>query len=1015
MSPYERDRADPNVLKEIVHFQRLFDGEQDTDISTATPLEVDAPKAEAMKSTRLADLLLDLEKLLQDESCGRGRLLVLEILLDRLREIRTEDEAEAVVKALITGGLKKGSVFTASSERPTVSAPPAPRSLNDNHVKLHGPSSSTQHPGIKAPPLPPPAPPPPPPPPYVMRTGFPNGSSPQGKVPSPPTPPSFALNPPKFELPESMKPQKAPNEALKMKTIMWTKIAPSAVLDGQDSDSVWGELARQSTKLQLDFDLIDGMFAITPSQSQAVGAVVPSVAQCSKRKGLLVDLLTPKRSQNVTITLKQFRDLDALISDLRENKVGRFDAEVLRTLKTILPDSDEVAALRRYTGEVSQLAPACSFFLQLLDIPDYRLRIECMMLRLEFHRIMEEVVPQIHVLKLAATELRRSKALRRLLLLLVNIGNYLNSSSTHGNAAGFKLSSLWRVIDHKSAKGSSSLLHLLAKMEPDLPSDLDHELPDICVASESSLDEIKTNLRSLGEQCTSVSNQLKSKQGNEFCEIREYLSDHCHYELLETNKSLNELLIIQDELAHFFCENKASFKIEECFKIFKNLVIRLRQALQENDEKDKRMLRKQRATNVCEAASEGVEKKADCQPSDDDFLATLEKGQTHHIRKRGTVRANEVGREREGERKIRRAKETKSGENSHVDENSVSKHLTAGLPLRTSAVHNRVIDLNDYVEILEKQQLSPHGLRRSTVHSTEPPPTQNCQTILLSIPPESDASTTSARSSPKSISDEGFESEKDRDRPSDARSRAIPAADTRTVKVKSKTPENMKTTTPAIVKTDDRPLVSVKALSSSSKKLMPLSKIARPSTNCDAVFSEPAASPSCSTVRPKTSQIVPTPWSRHVTPRNVAAKTTQPLQNGNTSALRKLSLAPSKPVADPAAVKRNSTTLAAKSTLQTLAARRMSTPHPTNVAAPSSRRANQTVIKRAVSVTEQKRDVTLKPQVSTSSRPSLIKTGSIPQSQNLPKMAALEKPRPLRRTTENTSEMGRTTPRPKWV
>ncbi|VDL76691.1 unnamed protein product [Nippostrongylus brasiliensis] len=162
-------------------------------------------------------------------------------------------------------------------------------------------------------------------------------------------------------------------------------------------------------------------------------------------------------------------------------------------------------------------------------------------------------------------------------------------------------------------------------------------------------------------------------------------------------------------------------------------------------------------------------------------------------------------------------------------------------------------------------------------------------------------------------------------------------------------------------------------------------------------------------------KIVPTPWSRHVTPRNVAAKTTQPLQNGNTSALRKLSLAPSKPVADPAAVKRNSTTLAAKSTLQTLAARRMSTPHPTNVAAPSSRRANQTVIKRAVSVTEQKRDVTLKPQVSTSSRPSLIKTGSIPQSQNLPKMAALEKPRPLRRTTENTSEMGRTTPRPKWV
>ncbi|KAK6044557.1 hypothetical protein COOONC_17937, partial [Cooperia oncophora] len=80
--------------------------------------------------------------------------------------------------------------------------------------------------------------------------------------------------------------------------------------------------------------------------------------------------------------------------------------------------------------------------------------------------------------------LRQSHALRRLLLLLVNIGNYLNSSSTHGNAAGFKLSSLWQVIDHKATKGSSSLLHLLAKMDSELLTDLEQELPNINRASE---------------------------------------------------------------------------------------------------------------------------------------------------------------------------------------------------------------------------------------------------------------------------------------------------------------------------------------------------------------------------------------------------------------------------------------------------------------------------------------------------------------------------------------------------
>ncbi|VDM72959.1 unnamed protein product [Strongylus vulgaris] len=157
------------------------------------------------------------------------------------------------------------------------------------------------------------------------------------------------------------------------------------------------------------------------------------------------------------------QDLDSIISDLNANKIAHFDIESLRTLKTILPETEEVDALRRYTGEITQLTPACSFFLNLLDIPDYRLRIECMLLRLEFHRVMEDVVPNVHLLKIACTELRKSSSIRRLLLLLVNIGNYLNSSSSHGNAAGFKMSSLWKIIDHKATKGSSSLLHLVAK------------------------------------------------------------------------------------------------------------------------------------------------------------------------------------------------------------------------------------------------------------------------------------------------------------------------------------------------------------------------------------------------------------------------------------------------------------------------------------------------------------------------------------------------------------------------
>ncbi|PIO66321.1 hypothetical protein TELCIR_11970, partial [Teladorsagia circumcincta] len=305
--------ADPKVLSEIQQFHRLFraDNLEETPLSLTTTSEV--PET-MMPDDPLSRLLADLEALLLDESSSRGRILIVEKVIEMLRGIRTVDEAEAAVRVLRLEAPRKG--------------PPV---------------------------LPP--------------------------------PPTLGLTPPKQvpeELPESMKPKRSPSETLKMKTIM-------------------------------------------------------------------------------------------------------------------------VKALRRYTGECSQLAPACAFFLRLLDVPDYRLRIDCMILRLEFHRIMEEVVPGIHLLQMAATELRQSHALRRLLLLLVNIGNYLNSSSTHGNAAGFKLSSLWQ-------------------MDPALLSDLEQELPNINRASESSLEEIKTNLRSLGEQCTSLSNQLKTKQDSEFEGIRDYLT-----------------------------------------------------------------------------------------------------------------------------------------------------------------------------------------------------------------------------------------------------------------------------------------------------------------------------------------------------------------------------------------------------------------------------------------------------------------------------------------------------------
>ncbi|KIH51771.1 hypothetical protein ANCDUO_18136, partial [Ancylostoma duodenale] len=186
-----------------------------------------------------------------------------------------------------------------------------------------------------------------------------------------------------------------------------------------------------------------------------------------------------------------------------------------------------------------------------------------------------------------------------------------------------------------------------------------------------SVEDIKTSLKSLGEQCASLGNQLKSSSGSEFVEVQEYLTDHCQIELEEANKSLEEFLEVQNNLAVFFCENQSSFKIEECLKIFKILIVRLRQALQENEEQEERRHR-MKAAALHNDKESAVPKSEDQQ--ENVFFVTLEKGQNLHRRR---VK-NEVVGDREVVRspRVRRLKEN-SVNNADNHDNDGQRELVS--------------------------------------------------------------------------------------------------------------------------------------------------------------------------------------------------------------------------------------------------------------------------------------------------------------------------------------------------
>jgi Formin Homology 2 Domain len=77
---------------------------------------------------------------------------------------------------------------------------------------------------------------------------------------------------------------------------------------------------------------------------------------------------------------------------------------------------------------------------------------------------VNDLSPRINNVMEASREVARSRRLRKLLELVLALGNYMNRGA-RGNASGFRLASLNRLADTKSssAKGTT-LLHYLVSV-----------------------------------------------------------------------------------------------------------------------------------------------------------------------------------------------------------------------------------------------------------------------------------------------------------------------------------------------------------------------------------------------------------------------------------------------------------------------------------------------------------------------------------------------------------------------
>ncbi|XP_040830925.1 inverted formin-2 isoform X1 [Ochotona curzoniae] len=375
---------------------------------------------------------------------------------------------------------------------------------------------------------------------------------------------------------------------LRMKKLNWQKL-PSSV--ARERNSMWATLSGPGVAVvEPDFPSIERLFSFPTAKPQERPAAP------ARKEPREVTFLDSRKSLNLNIFLKQFKCSNEEVAALiRAGDTSRFDTEVLKQLLKLLPEKHEIENLRTFTEEQSKLASADQFYLLLLGIPCYQLRVECMLLCEGTAVLLDIVLPKAQLVLAACQSLLSSTQLPVFCQLILSIGNFLNYGSHTGDADGFKINTLLKLTETKSQQGRVTLLHhVLEEVEmthPDLlqlPQDLEQPSEAAGINLEAIRSEASANLKKLRE--------AEHKVAASVAEVQEQYLERLQASLAASQALEDVFDTIERrklELAEYLCEDPQQLSLEDTFgtmKTFRELFLR---ALKENKARKEQLAREE--------------------------------------------------------------------------------------------------------------------------------------------------------------------------------------------------------------------------------------------------------------------------------------------------------------------------------------------------------------------------------------------------------------------------------------
>jgi len=479
---------------------------------------------------------------------------------------------------------------------------------------MGGPPPPPPPPGTGGPPPPPPppgmgGPPPPPPPPGAGGAPPPPPMPGMRGPPGPPPPPGFGPPPPIpgmgfAPMMNNGLPQKGTRRTpgVNLKAFNWVKLDNAMI-----SKTIWKDLDEKD--IDKNFDDTWKLEFETIFASKTVGGTKTAKDQTIQApKKVEITFLDGKRSQNCNIMLKHIKlnPIEKIVQIIYECDESVLTKDLILELQKFIPTNDEICMIKENIANKEQMASAERYLTECSTISFYEDRLKALYTKYFFDEWYDDASSMVTSLKGATNDIKNSKKVKELLNIILLLGNHLNTGR-RGNAYGFKLESILKLIDTKANMENRkfTLLHylvdLVEKKFPELLN-LHEELLNIEEGSKITIPDIRQVLTSIRSGLKDVEGALNKIEKAKELKKEEppfpdkfpamiqdfYKEAKEHYDKL--SKQLDDVEQNYKDLCSQFGEDPSKMSPEEFFGIFKNFWNQFQQAKKENEAYEAKIL-----------------------------------------------------------------------------------------------------------------------------------------------------------------------------------------------------------------------------------------------------------------------------------------------------------------------------------------------------------------------------------------------------------------------------------------